>query len=447
MSHLSRREFTLSALAAGTAAAARVSAGIVGANERLNVGVIGVGNRGREVMDAFRAQPDVAITAVCDVYKPYLEGAATLLGGSVATFTDYRKLLESKDVDAVVIATPDHWHALQFIDACNAGKDVYVEKPLSLTVVEGRRMVEAANRTGRIAQVGIQRRSSAMIRKGCELVRSGGLGQVTIARCYHLQNESPMGIGRPQPCDPPPGLDWNMWLGPAPRVPYVPNKCLYRFRWFYNYSGGQLTNFGAHYIDQIQWALGQDAPKSVMAMGGRFAVDDSREIPDTLEVVWQFDGAIVTFSQINANSAPANPKGSDVEIRGTRGTLYSTYTNVIVEPQSVRQEPMTARDPLNRQQVARQWGNVRKAMEPVRYDGQIKDADHARNFVDCVKSRKACNCPVEVGHRTTTTTLIGNIALKRRRLLDWDAKAERFTNDEEANRLLFYEYRAPWKLG
>jgi len=447
MDLMSRRQFNLSTAAAAPAAAARATSDILGANERLQVGFIGVGNRGRELLDAFRSLSDVAITAVCDVYDPYTKAAVELLGGKPAAFKDYRKLLESKDVDAVVIATPDHWHALQFIDACNAGKDVYVEKPLSLTVVEGRKMVEAAQRTGRITQTGIHRRSSPMVRQGCELVRSGGIGKVTFARCYHLQNEAPMGIGKPEACDPPAGLDWDMWLGPAPKIPYVPNKCLYRFRWFYDYSGGQLTNFGTHYIDQIQWALGQDAPKSVVAMGGKFAVDDNREIPDTLEVVWEYDGAIVTFSQINANNAPGNPKGADVEIRGTHGTIYFTYGEFIVEPQSLRQEPLTARDPLRREEVSRQWRNVKKAMEPIRQKGSTKDADHARNFVDGVKARKACHCPVEVGHRSTTATLIGNIALKRRRLLEWDAKAERFTNDDEANKLLSYEYRAPWKLG
>jgi predicted dehydrogenase len=446
MMRLSRREFTWSALAAGTAAATHASGSILSANDRLQVGFIGVGNRGRQVLDAFREVPGVAITALCDVYEPYLDAANKLLGGSVATFKDYRKLLESKDVNAVVIATPDHWHALQFIDACNAGKDIYVEKPLSLTVVEGRKMVEAAQRTNRITQMGVQRRSCPMIRHGCELVRSGGIGKVTVAKCYHLQNETPMGIGKPEPCDPPPGLDWDMWLGPAPKVPYVPNKCLYRFRWFYNYSGGQLTNFGTHYIDQIQWGLGQDAPEAVMAMGGKFAVDDNREIPDTLEVVWRYDGAIVTFSQYNANNARGNPRGADVEFRGTKGTLYQTYGEFVVEPQSVRQEPLSARDPLRREENSREWGNVKKAMEPIRQPGQIRDVDHARNFVECVKTRKPCNCPVEVGHRSTTATLIGNIALKRQRLLEWDARAERFTNDDEANKLLFYEYRAPWKL-
>jgi len=443
----SRREFTWSALAAGTAVSSRATAGILGANERVRIGLIGVGNRGWELMEAFRELPDVAITAVCDVYEPYVEAAKRFLGGSPTVYRDYRKLLERKDLDAVVIATPDHWHALQFIEACNAGKDVYVEKPLSLTVMEGRRMVEAARRTGRITQVGTQRRSSPMVRQACELVRSGGIGRVTVAKCFHLQNETPMGIGKPGDCDPPPGLDWDLWLGPAPKVPYNPSRCLYQFRWFYDYSGGQLTNFGTHYLDQIHWGLGQDAPKAVVAVGGKFAVDDNREIPDTLEVVWQYDRVLVTFSQYNANNAPGNPRGADVEFRGTKGTLYCGYGEFVVEPQKVRVEPMPPKDPLRRVENAKQWGNVKPAMTAIRQTGHINNIDHARNFIECVKTRKPCNCPVEVGHRSTTATLLGVIALKRQRRLEWDADAERFTNDDEANKLLFYEYRAPWKLG
>ncbi len=443
----SRREFTMSAVAAGTAVATKASASILGANERLQVGMIGVGNRGRELQTALKAIPEAKITAVCDVYEPYVEAAKEDLGGEVATCKDYRKLLDSKDVDAVVIGTPDHWHALQFIDACNAGKDVYVEKPLSLTVVEGRKMVEAARRTQRITQVGTHRRSSVLARKACEVVRTGGIGQVTVAKAYHLQNETPMGMGKPPDRDPPPGLDWDLWLGPAPKVPYNRNRCLYRFRWFFDYSGGQLTNFGTHHLDIIQWALGQDAPKSVMAMGGRFAVDDNREIPDTLEVVWQYDGVIVSFSQYNANSAPGNPRGTDVEFRGSTASLYYSASRYNIDPQRIRHREIPFKDPRDREGSRQQYGALEPSdVKKVEEKGMASTLDHVRNFVECVKDRKPCNAPVEVGHRSTSATLLGNIALKRRRALGWDAKAERFTNDDEANKLLCYEYRKPWKL-
>jgi predicted dehydrogenase len=449
MSHdLSRREFNLSAVAAGTAVAAKASAGVVGANERLQVGIIGVGNRGRELQSALKMlKKDTTITAVCDVYEPFLQAAKDDLDGKPATCKDYRKLLERKDVDAVVIGTPDHWHALQFIDACNAGKDVYVEKPLSLTVVEGRKMVEAAKRTKRITQVGTHRRSSDMFRKACELVRSGHIGQVSVAESWHLQNETPMGMGKPADGAPPPGLDWDLWLGPAPKVPYNRNRCLYRFRWFFEYSGGQLTNFGTHYQDMIHWGLGQDAPKSVMAMGGNFAVQDNREIPDTLQVVWEYDGCIVKFSQFNANSAPGNAGKANVIFRGSLATMYTGYRGCFVEPQRVRYREIPFKDPRDRKGSNLQYGALKPSgVEKSEIKGGAPTVSHVRNWVECVKTRKQCNAPVEVGHRSTSATLLGNIALKRRRLLDWDAKAERFTNDDKANDMLFYEYRKPWKL-
>src|SRR5438105_10561084 len=231
-------------------------------------------------------------------------------------------MVEQKDLDAVVIATPDHWHALQFVAACRAGKDVYVEKPLSLTIAEGQKMVAVAQETGRITQVGLHRRSSSFIQEAVRQIRAGAIGKVTVAKCYHLRNESPQGIGNPPDGDPPAGLDWDFWLGPAPKVAYNPNRCLYKFRWFSDYSGGQLTNFGTHYLDVIQWALGQDAPRGVFAAGGKYAVADNRDIPDTLEVVWDYPGnTLVTFSQYNATAAPSNARGLELEFRGTKGTL------------------------------------------------------------------------------------------------------------------------------
>jgi predicted dehydrogenase len=208
-----------------------------------------------------------------------------------------------KDVDGVIIATPDHWHALQTIHACEAGKDVYVEKPICLRVAEGRAMVEAVKRHKRVCQAGLQRRSSAMCREVAEFVRGGGLGKVTGVRCFHIQNEWPKGIGNPPDSEPPADLDWEAWLGPAPKVPYNRNRAFYQFRWFFDYSGGQMTNMGIHYLDQIHWALGQNAPLAVTAMGGKFAVEDNRDIPDTMEALWYYPGnTMVTYTQFNAIS-------------------------------------------------------------------------------------------------------------------------------------------------
>src|SRR5262245_24615938 len=282
MKNPTRRDFAKATTAAalGTALSARQ---VLGANDRIRLGFIGLGNRGDQVLDAFLAQRDAAVVAICDIYQPYLDFAARKVGNNPRQFRDYRRLLERNDVDAVVICTPDHWHALQTIHACQAGKDVYVEKPLSLSVAEGRRMVDAARRHNRVTQVGIHRRSADFVRQACDFVRGGGIGKVSVARAFHIQNEWPRGIGNPPDGQPPEGFDWDAWLGPAPRRPYNVNRTFYRFRWFYDYSGGQLTNFGVHYLDAIHWALGQEMPRAVTAMGGKFALEDNREVPDTLE--------------------------------------------------------------------------------------------------------------------------------------------------------------------
>src|SRR6266851_8879764 len=288
---MNRRTFTKTAAALGAFAALPASARPADSSERIRLGFIGVGNRGDQLLDACLVHKDAEVVALCDVYEPYLDAAQKKAGGKAKVLSDYRKLLDEKGVDAVVIATPDHWHALQFVAACRAEKDVYVEKPLSLCIAEGRRMVRAAEETKRVTQVGLHRRSAAFVQEAVQLIRDGAIGKVTVAKCYHLRNESPMGIGKPSDCDPPAGMDWDMWLGPAPKVAFNPNRCLYKFRWFSDYSGGQLTNFGTHYLDVIQWALGQESPQSVFAAGGKFAIADNRDIPDTLEVLWEYPGS------------------------------------------------------------------------------------------------------------------------------------------------------------
>lgn len=446
---IGRREFVKGAgvLAAagalGAPRALRAEGAILGANERVRIGFIGVGNRGEQLLDAFLRQKDIQVTALCDVYDPYIDHAAGKIGGTVARFRDYRRLLEMEEIDAVVIATPDHWHARQFIDACRAGKDIYVEKPLSLAISEGRKMVEAARRGGRVTQVGIQRRSTPYCQRAAELVRSGAIGKVTVARSYHVLNELPAGIGNPPDGPPPDGLDWDMWLGPAPKVPYNPNRCHYKFRWFWDYSGGQLTNFGTHYLDFIQWALGKRAPLAVTAMGGKFALEDNREVPDTLEVLWLYDGGtMATFTQINANAAPPNVKNAHLEFRGTLGTLYIGYGGFDVVPEQLRTHPVPARNPLDRKEPR----TTVERIEPLEGKGGIDDADHVRDFLDCVKSRRQACCDIETGHRSTSATLLGNIALKTKKYLEWDAEEERITNVPEANRYLSCTHREPWGL-
>lgn len=420
---------------------------VLGANERVRVGFIGLGARGDRLLGLFLAAGAEA-AALCDVYAPHLDFAARK-APQARRMTDYRRMLDDPSLDAVAIATPDHWHALQFIDACLAGKDVYVEKPLSLTVFEGRKMAEIATRTRRVVQVGTQRRSSPLMREAVEIVRSGELGPVTLVRAFDLLNEWPLGIGRPARTVPPPDLDWKAWLGPAPEVPYHSNRDWYNFRWFWHYSGGQLANMGVHLIDVARWALGLGAPRRITAMGGIFAIEDGREIPDTLEVLWDFGARVlVSFCQFNASEAPANAQGAELEFRGARATLYLHPDRVELVPERISSQPRYRPSPLDRSQSRAAWMAARApaAVPRVIRGRALADAEHVRNFLDCIRTRRGCNAPVEEGRLSTTTCLLGNIALHTGRTLTWDARTEKFVNDQGADRLLHYEYRKPWRL-
>lgn len=412
------------------------------------MGYVGVGNRGDQVHDAFLEHGDQVTVALCDLQDGYMDFAAKKSRATPKRYKDYRKLLEDKEVEAVAISTPDHWHALMFVDACKAGKDVYVEKPLSLTVVEGRRMVQVAEETKRVTQVGIHRRSAKFLQEAAQFCREGGLGKIVECRGFNLTNEWPKGLGAG---DNEPAIseqEWDQWLGPAPKVPYHRNRTYYNFRWFYNYSGGQLTNFGVHYMDMLRWCIGQDSPKAVTAMGGRYAgIQDNREIPDTLEAMWEFDGCMVIFSQSNANAGAMAPGGPEMEVRGTKGTMYLWGNRWEVVPERVTEQLLGRRTPLDRT-TERGYNPSKKPLIEARSGkGSADTAFHARNFLDCVKSRQKCNCDILTGHYSTAATLIGNIALKTRSYLEWDGKAEKFTNNAAANKLLHYQYRAPYKLG
>ncbi len=421
---------------------------ILGANDRLRMGFIGLGNRGDQVHDGFLEFGDSQTVAVCDLRDDYLDFAAKKSRSTPVRYTDYRKLLEDKNVDAVAIATPDHWHAIMMIDACRAGKDVYVEKPLSLTVAEGRRMVQVAGETKRIVQVGIQRRSSKMLQEAVAYLKGGELGHITVARGFHVQNEAPNGIGMAPDAPPPSAELWEQWLGPAPKVPFNRNRAFYNFRWFYDYSGGQITNFGVHYMDMLRWACQKRSPRSVVAMGGRFAVKDNREIPDTCEVLWDFGDMMMVFVQYNANAAPASAaRGAEMEIRGTKGTMYIYGNKWEVVPERYTDMLFGQRTPLDRESERGYNPSKKATIEGRSMEGASSTPPHVRNFIDAVKARVAPSCPIEEGHISTSNTILGHISLRTRALLDWDANAERFTNNEAANKLLSYKYRAPYKLG
>ncbi len=444
MANITRRDL---AKAAGLTTALSYGR-ILGANDRVGIGYIGLGNRGDQVHDAFLEHGDAQTVAICDLREDYMDFAAKKSRGTPTRYKEYKKLLEDKNVNAVAISTPDHWHALQFIEACNAGKDVYVEKPLSLTVHEGRRMVEVAERTKRVTQVGIHRRSSKFLQEAAEFVRSGGIGHVTVAKGYHVMNEWPQGIGNPPDGPPPSEWEWEQWLGPAPKVPYNRNRTYYNFRWFYHYSGGQLSNFGVHYVDMLRWCLGQDAPRSVTAIGGKYAVEDNREIPDTMEVLWEYGGpTLMVYSQYNCNAASVNLQNSEMELRGTKGTMYIHSNRWEVVPEMINDRPRFPRSPVDRQGERLNRGERKALIQPRAAKGSQDTAFHARNFLDCIKTRAKCNCDVLTGHISNSATLIASIAHRTKNHLQWDARTERFTNQPSANKFLHYEYRPPYKLG
>jgi predicted dehydrogenase len=454
-----RREF----IKHSTAVAAGVAVGMhpigapaiqkaLGANNKITVGFIGLGNRGSQLLSGFMEQNDVQIAAFCDVYEPYMsrdrskvdpkfieevQGSVPKMGEmfdhKIDHYKDFRDLLDRKDIDTVCIATPDHWHAVQTIMACQAGKDIYVEKPLTVTVVEGRKMVEAADRYKRIVQVGLHRRSSALYRQLAELVQGGKIGKVTVARAYRISNMYPDGIGKRPETTPPTDLDWDMWLGPRAKRPFKYNIAPYKLRWWQDYSS-QVGNWGVHYFDAIRWVLGEEAPISISAHGGKYALDDDRTIPDTMEVIFEFaSGRLLIFGQYEASGGSALESG-EVEFRGTLGNIYpgaEANGYKIVPSRGGQFQPREAK---------------MEAEEVKRIDGDLT-VQHIRNFLDCVKTRKKTNCDLETGHRSTSFSHLANIAMETRARLEWDAKNEKFINNKTANKLLHYEYRKPWTLG
>ena len=412
------------AFLASTALTAAGYRRVLGANERIAVGIIGAGDQGFALWARFLKQPDVTGAAVCDVYQPHLEKAVAASGGQAEAYRDFRQLLGRSDIDAVIVATPDHWHALPTILACQAGKDVYIEKPLALTVREGRLMVNAARRYNRVVQVGSQQRSGAHYARAIQTIRGDTLGKVAHVTAGHLQNAMP-GLARQPDSDPPPELDWEMWLGPAPYKPYNPLRSIYHFRWYWDYSGGQMTNWGAHELDIVRWAMDVRTPLSVAGFGGRYALEGVREIYDVQEVLYNFPGFVLSWSIREMNASGV----SGLEFHGTKASLALSRHGFRVIPEFWGQKE-------NRRQMAAE------RTEP----GSERLEAHIRNFLDCVKSRQRPNADVEEGHWTATLCHLGNIATRLGRALRWDAEKEEIPDDAEANGLLSRDYRKPWEL-
>jgi predicted dehydrogenase len=422
---------------------------VLGANERIGLGFIGFGLIGmRHVLD-FKAMPDVDLVAVAEVHNGRLDEGAATMGGSPRKHVDFRRLLDDKDVDAVVVSTPDHWHALMTMMACAAGKDVYVEKPLSLFVREGRWMVEVARRHKRIVQVGTQQRSGPHYQHARDLIRGGHIGQVVSVRMWSYRNIMP-GFGSPADGDPPPGLDYDLWLGPAPKRPYNPNRALYHFRWHWDYSGGQMTNLGQHSLDIVHWFLGASAPKAVSSSGGRFALKDNGETPDTQDAVFEYDGWTASWSHREASRGSAAPSG--LEFCGTKGSLTISRKGFTITPDlEVAPEAVVPRfggaHPVGGPATTGDRGSGQKrtdALEDRTGDEYDQFRRHAGNFLDAVRSRREPISDLESGHRVATACHLANLSLRLGRKLRWDSSREEIVGDAEADAMLERPYRAPW---
>ena len=431
MTSLSRREF----LRSGVAGSAFLSlpAGVYQAalgqdkekpSERIRIGCIGIGNQGRGNMRAFGNN----VIGVCEVDKERLASAAAAVetaGNKPLAVGDDRRLLDSKDLDAVVITTPDHWHTLQTIDACNAGKDVYCEKPLTLFVTEGRAIVNAARRNKRIVQTGSQQRSDygGKFRKACELVRSGSIGKLSTIK---VGLPGPNWVDRakmPVPdSDPPAALDYDLWLGPAPQRPYNTNRVHYLFRFFWDYSGGQQTNFGAHDLDIAQWALDMDNSGPVAIEGsGTFNKNGWFETPETAKQTFTYANGVTVLCTLGRGGYPGG-----CTFEGDKGTIHVSRGRLTVT--------------LNGEKVA----------DPMKLPTTVKlykSPGHHKDWLECIKTRKLPICDAEIGHRSATVCHLGNIAIRLGRKIQWDPAKEEIMGDKEAAAMLSRPYRSPWKLG
>ena len=415
---------------------------IMGANERLNIAVVGFHNRGMGLIRACTHLENVKITALCDIDQRLFANAVAEIekrgGEKPELYTDYRKLLENKDIHAVVIATPDHWHALQAIWACKAGKDVYIEKPLAFTVGEGRKIVEAARKYNRVVQAGTQSRSNIVVHKALQLIREGIIGDIYMARAIVFGFRS--NIGRVPDSPVPEGVDWDMFLGPAPWHPFNENRFHYKWHWFWDTSTTEFGNNATHWVDLIRMAMDIKVhPQKIQCMGGFYVWDSDQEIPNIQLGAFQYpDNRIV---QIDVRSIYNNHEGGDLEgafLYGSKGWMHLKHQNFRVFF-GQKSEPgpsfsiKSLQAPENKEVVQEFKG---------------LDIPHLQNFVDCVRTRKwqDLNADVLEGHLSSSVGLLGNIAYRVGRTLEFDGMNEKFIADPEADSYLVREYRLPYRF-
>jgi predicted dehydrogenase len=435
---MKRRQFLESSAAAGLIAALSAASSMKAhaANDRISICMMGVRGRGGGVLSTFASLPEVEVRYVCDLDPAVLDSRLAQVeqktGKRPLGIKDFRKALEDKSLDAFVIGTPDHWHALPTIHACQAGKDVYVEKPDGHNILEGRTMVAAAKKHGRIVQLGTQSRSGPHLLSCIEYLKTGAAGKVRFAKAWESGKQG--SIGKPPDSDPPPGLDYDFWLGSAPLRPFNPRRFHGTWRWFFDYGTGDLGNDGVHRLDYARWALGAalaaqgetlpDLPRAVSALGGKYYFDDAQEWPDTLMVTYDFaPGCLLTYEMRVWNAYPLHDEPEGAAICGDNG--YVVIGNS-------RWRAFDAKGKLIKE-------------ESGSYNNDIA---HAKNFLDCMRSRSRPNADLEtIGHPSSLLCHIGNAAWRTGRTLQFDPATYRFKNDDAANQLLSRaEYREPWLL-
>jgi len=427
---------------------------VLGANNRIGIGFIGFGLIGKQHVADCRKFDDVDLVAMCETYKPRLQEGLEYMGNPRARgYPDFRKMFEDKDVQGVVVATPDHWHALLTILACAAGKDVYVEKPLTVFNQEGQWMLQAQRKYNRIVAVGTQRRHGKGVSEAKKVVESGVLGKIHSVRFASYRNVYP-GFGRTPVEDPPQELDYDMWLGTAPKRPYQKLRGLYHFRWFWDYSGGQMTNLGAHIIDQILWIMNVKGPTTVTSTGGRFALDDDGETPDLQDAMWVFPGFVMNAAIREANAMRDAAARGHLYL-GTKGTLLLAG-NYEVTPEN-KIDPVNdiprflghpVGGPLYTDVKPTPWIQASKGgvASDARYGtgGENTMAMNERDWLNSMRTRKPPLCDLEHGHRVAVASNLANMSLKLGRTIRWDPEKEEVIGDKEAAALCVRPYRAPW---
>ncbi len=437
---LTRRDFLKTSSAAAVAASIGLSIGPAGAqeakkvsaNDKIVIGVVGYGGRAQGVMGGFMGHADCEVGAVCDVYDKHLEAGLAAAGPQAKGYSDFRKLLENKDLDAVVVTTPPHWHPLISIMAMQAGKDVYCEKPISRFPGEAVLMAKVARDNKRVTQVGTQIHSLDNFRRCVEIVKSGALGKVHTVRVVCNMNDYPGGCGVVKNSRAPKGLDWDTWCGPAPYRPF--NQARFTVhRYFKDYVGSWLNELGPHIADLAFWAMDCGQPKSCAAIGGRFIADDSGDIPDTVNVLWEFPGFNMTwmnncgnsfdFGMSDAPSAGNTGRGLGVIFQGTQGTLLGNYGWHRVVSEGERMKDFVPPAP-----------------------SIPSSPGHDREFLNSIKSREECPCSFEYHMPISVALNLGHIALNTGRKVQWDAKKAQIIGDKEANAMVLPAYRKPWKM-